>query len=135
MTVPELLDREDFGRDEVVVLDIVVLDLLGREIVVVDGLLGDEGEVCARGRLFESGLGADEIVGEEGGVVLCLKLRQWKREKKVGVEGEEVGVMAVEGEGEGEEDGEMDSFIFLSLMFGNDFGGYPELEQAGCLEW
>ena len=134
MTVPELLEREDFGRDEVVVLDTVVLERLGRGSVLVDGLLDDEGEVCARGRLSEGGLGADVIVGEEGGVVVCLKLRQWKREKKVGVDGVVVGVMAVEGEGEGEEDGEMDSFILSSLMLGNDFGGYPELEKAGCLE-
>lgn len=110
MTVPELLDREDFGREEVVALDSVVLDLLGR---VGDGLLGDEGVVCARGGLFESGVGADDIVGEEGGVALWRKLRQWKREKKVGVEGGEVGVMAVEWEGE--EDGVMDSFI-LSII-------------------
>ncbi|KAG6985305.1 annexin [Physcia stellaris] len=108
MTVPELLDREDFGREEVVVLDIVVLDLLGWGSVVVDGLLGDEGEVCARGDCSRADLVLVRLMVRSG-VVLCLKLRQWKREKKVGVEGEEVGVMAVEGEGE--EDGEMDSFI------------------------
>ena len=60
-----------------------------------------------------SGSGVDGVVGVQGGVTLCRE-RQWKREKKVGVEGEDRGVVGVEREGEEAIDGEMESFIVES---------------------
>lgn len=57
-----------------------------------------------------NGSGVDGVVGVEGGVRFWRE-RQWKREKKVGVEGEDIGVVGVEREGEEGICGEMESFI------------------------
>ena len=98
MTVPELLERDDRGRDEG-----VVADRLGRCTLDVDGLLVEDEEeveeVWERGRDLASESGVEGVVGVEGGVTFWRE-RQWKREKKVGVEGEETGVVGVEREGE-----------------------------------
>ena len=59
---------------------------------------------------MESESGVDGVVGVHGGVTFCRE-RQWKREKKVGVEGEDRGVVGVEREGEEAISGEMESFI------------------------
>ena len=59
---------------------------------------------------MESGFGIEAVsaVGEERGVQDCRE-RQIMRETKFGVEGEDVGVVGVEREGEDE--GEIESFI------------------------
>lgn len=66
----------------------------------------------------------DGVVGVQGGVTFCRE-RQWKREKKVGVDGGETGVVGVD-EREGEEaiSGEMESFMLLKVGGGEQEGGF-----------
>ena len=59
---------------------------------------------------MDSESGVDGVVGVDGGVTFCRE-RQWKREKKVGVEGVDTGVVGVEREGEEAISGEMESFM------------------------
>ena len=78
----------------------------------------------------ESGVAG--VVGVEGGVTFWRE-RQWKREKKVGVEGEDTGVVGVEREGEEAICGEMESFIVGVGVERGKFRGFMVVRGEGLL--